>query len=510
MNKLSKILDPICRFGGKIRLSKKTAAFLMLAIFVVSVIPIFWMSFYNTAAADDYNFAVFTHQAWEETHSFFAVVKAAFHTVVNMYLNWQGFFSANFIPSLNPFIFNEDLYFITTFVSVLSFTLGFFYLAKQVLRRYFEADGYDIILVACPILMVFFQLMPGVNEWIFWFDAGQAMLFYALTFWFLGMLFKCSSLNKAGAWQIGLGIILSVILSGTSTTSTFLLVFLLFKIINDMFLNKKSGSVNCLNLISFFVLVVGFLVCLIAPGNAVRGGDSAGSPFFKAILLSFFYGFTFMESNITSVTALLLAITPVAVILVPKAKFTFKYPLLILAVSYCIYASRFFSTLYAMSSIGSPRQCNGYFFCEILLFVVNLFYFLGWIYTKVRKHSRTQFLFTDLRKLMKRYSVLLATFVLAAAALSMIQFGVKKTTSISCTLSLVSGQAQQYKQEMDSRLELYLDDSIQDVQVEPVTSIPYVFMEESVTADPAYWKNKSIAAFYGKNSVVLIEPQVSE
>jgi hypothetical protein len=242
----------------------------------------------------------------------------------------------------------------------------------------------------------------------------------------------------------------------------------------------------------------------------VRAEDINGTPFFKAIILSFFYSFTFMESNIVSILALMITLTPIAITLVPKSKFTFRYPLLILAISYCIYASRFFSTLFSMSSIGAPRQRNGYFFCEILLFVVNLFYFWGWVYKKSHNKRRTELLLTDLSKLIKRYSALFAVLIFSVAGLSMLHYGVKETTSMSCTLSIVSGEAKQYKEEMDKRLELYLDDSVVDVEVETLTSIPYVFMKEGLSSDPDYWTNRSVSKYYNKNSVVLIEKTVSE
>ena len=510
MNNLSIFLEPLCHFLGKFKLSKKTVALSVLAIFVVSFLPILLMSFYSVASADDYNFAVITHQAWEDTHSFIAVIKAAFDTIVHFYLNWQGFFSANFVPSLNPFIFNENLYFLCTFICVISFNFGAFYMAKQVLKRYFQADGYDIILVVCPVLLLFYQLIPSAAEWLYWFDAGQSMVFYALVFWLMGILFKCSAENKAGFRDTALTVILAIILSGTSGASTFLLVFMAFKIINDMFLNKKSKSVTLLNFLTVILVLFGFVITLIAPGNSMRATEAVGTPFFKAIILSFFYSFTFLESNIVSILALMIALTPIAIILVQKSKFTFRYPLLILAISYCIYASRFFSTLFTMSSIGSLRQRNGYFFYEILLFVVNLFYFWGWVYKKSCKNKRTEWLLTDLSRLIKRYSALFAILVFAVAGLAMLRFGVKETTSLSCTLSIVSGEAKQYKEEMDRRLELYLDDSVTDVEVEPLSSIPYVFKEECVTSDPDYWTNQSLAQYYNKNSVVLIEKPAGE
>ena len=131
MNTLSKFFEPVCLFFRKWKISKKPLAIAVLALCIISLIPIFVMSFYATASADDFTFGRLTHQAWVDSHSFVAVLKAAFANVVFFYFNWQGFYSANFVPSLNPFIFDEKLYFITTFVSVIIFVLGVFYLTNQ-------------------------------------------------------------------------------------------------------------------------------------------------------------------------------------------------------------------------------------------------------------------------------------------------------------------------------------------------------------------------------------------
>lgn len=508
MENLSRFFEPVCNIFKKLKISKKSIAIIVLAVFLLSLIPIFVMSFYNAPSYDDYTFARITHAKWMETGSPISVLSASFETVSRYYFNWQGFYTANFVPSLNPFIFNENLYFINTFSVIIVFSLGLFFLVNKILKLYFNADNYDVILITCPALFVFFQFLPSAAEWLYWFDAGQGMIYYGMMFFLIGNLIKCSYYNQV---KIGIGtsavlsVIITIIISGAGDCPTFMLLFLIIKVMYDI-INRKSKKLICFNIVLFLITLICFIVCLVAPGNSVRVESSvAGMPFFKAIIMSFFYSFTFISSSNVTIILIAMAIfvSPFVFILVKKSNFKFRYPLFVFIVSYCLYASRFFSTLYTISSIGSTRQRNGYFLTEILLIMVTLFYFMGWVYRKIESVDSKEFkLMSHIKSLSKRYSVLFMLFVIVVSAMGVLQFGVKQTTSISSTLSIVTGEAQQFKSEMDERLNLYLDDEIKNVEVYELTSIPYVFMDDSLKIE---WAKQGIANYYSKDSITLIE-----
>lgn len=196
MERLSNIFEPICSFFKRFYITKKTIAIIVLVIFLLSLIPVFIMSFYNVPANDDYTFGYVTHSKWIETGSFLSVLLGAFETVSNYYFNWQGFFTSNFMASINPFVFNENLYFINTFSVIIIFSTGLYFLVNKILKLYFKADTYDVILIVCPSLFVLFQFLPSAAEWLYWFDAGQVMIHYGIMFFLIGNLVKYSYYNR--------------------------------------------------------------------------------------------------------------------------------------------------------------------------------------------------------------------------------------------------------------------------------------------------------------------------
>ena len=67
--------------------------------------------------------------------------------------------------------------------------------------------------------------------------------------------------------------------------------------------------------------------------------------------------------------------------------------------------------------------------------------------------------------------------------------------------TLLSGQAQQYKQENEERLELLHDNSMQDVVLQGFSNPPKLLMFQDITNNENEWLNEVMAQYYGKGSV---------
>ena len=87
-------------------------------IFVLSLIPLIIIAKYNHGYVDDYWYGYWTHKAWKENHSIIAVIKAIGETVRHEYIRWQGTYSAIAVFSLQPGIWNEEAYFLSTYMRV--------------------------------------------------------------------------------------------------------------------------------------------------------------------------------------------------------------------------------------------------------------------------------------------------------------------------------------------------------------------------------------------------------
>lgn len=84
-------------------------------------------------------------------------------------------------------------------------------------------------------------------------------------------------------------------------------------------------------------------------------------------------------------------------------------------------------------------------------------------------------------------------------------FKVKNVACVSTAVSLYSGETQTYNREMKERISLYNNEQINDVEVHHISSIPKCFVNEALTDDISYWTNKSVAEYYGKDSVKLVD-----
>ena len=72
--------DKLCRF-----LSINKIAVFMGIIFLVSLLPVCYLSFVNRASGDDLGYGTYTRVAWMGTHSLIAVGKAIKRTIIQFY-----------------------------------------------------------------------------------------------------------------------------------------------------------------------------------------------------------------------------------------------------------------------------------------------------------------------------------------------------------------------------------------------------------------------------------------
>ena len=67
-----------------------------------------------------------------------------------------------------------------------------------------------------------------------------------------------------------------------------------------------------------------------------------------------------------------------------------------------------------------------------------------------------------------------------------------------------SGQASDYKQQMELQTKLLTEEGLEDVVVPFVNDVQGPLMQMPVTENPQAWTNTVTRDFYGKNSVVAI------
>lgn len=110
------------------KISLKAGAVIVCALFAVLMLPIVITCFYTYPVLDDFSFGAAAHHAVMDGTN---VLWAALQNAHFFYMNWQGAYTSNLFASIQPFVWNVRLYFLSN-LSVLLLTSGvmlyFFYI----------------------------------------------------------------------------------------------------------------------------------------------------------------------------------------------------------------------------------------------------------------------------------------------------------------------------------------------------------------------------------------------
>lgn len=257
-------------------------------------------------------------------------------------------------------------------------------------------------------------------------------------------------------------------------------------------------------------MLASFAINFFAPGNATRQESTRGLKPIYAILKSFLEAIRFAKDWFSPLFIIsLLFLLPLIWKFVSKGKreYRYRYPLLVILFSYCIFSSCFTAPLYGVGNIDAGRIQNQIQIMFYLIVCIDLFYFIGWIQWKM-KHSRSVF-FCDLKviiDILKKYTSHYRLILFAFIILIWLGTGDKNTfSSISALRSLLNGEAQIYYEEAQSRLEDYQNDALVIVEVAPFSVRPKVLYFNDVQDEDHidYWINENIAAYYGKEKIIL-------
>lgn len=74
-----------------------------------------------------------------------------------------------------------------------------------------------------------------------------------------------------------------------------------------------------------------------------------------------------------------------------------------------------------------------------------------------------------------------------------------------CYDYVASGQADDFKAQIESQMEILLDNSIKEAYLCPVNDEQGPLMHMPVTTDPDAFTNWAVAEFYGKDKVIMEE-----
>lgn len=492
------------------KLSEKSTFIILLTGVVVLLVPMLAIARYNVPCADDYSFGWQPHLAWEESHSLLEVLDKGVQKVKSYYYGWQGTYSAVFAFALQPAIFGEEWYSLTTYIMLISLCGGIAYLCDVVFRRTLNAAWYQTGIVTVMALAICTQFLPSPVQAFYWYNGsvyytfffGVSLVLYAKILTYIRLSEAGLSPAKRILRLLSLSL-LSAVIAGTNYVTALTTAIVYTCVLLLMLVRKKYG---CLSLaVPFCVFIAGFAVSVTAPGNGVRQAAFQNHPSAPAsIVLSFGAAVKHIYLWLTpALIFLAIFLAPLLFRIAVGTGYSYAHPLLVLSGSFCLFAAMFCPTIYAMGNTGPERLINIIYFAFVLLLIFDLFYILGWCGRAAEKRGlrvKPEQREGKDEQPLYHVSFLLAVFVLFSLSCVLAE---SKYTSSSALSELVYGEAGAYYDTAMERLELLKDDSQPDVVLPRYPVKPWLLYFDDVTTSMAYWQNVAVTNYYQKNSVVL-------
>lgn len=483
-----------------IRCDRKFFLPLFFALFLLGLIPILYLSGYVHATGDDYGYGYRAHLAWLETHSLSETFRKAAYTSRIYWKGWQGTWFTIFLMALQPEVFSPDAYWIVPWL-MLGVTVGSTSLLLHYFLRQRLALPASVFWCADALLLTaMIQFFPSTKSGIFWYNGTVHYIVpYGLALIAVYCFFRFADCGKLRYFLPAF--LCMACLGGASYLAALLAPIVLVYVLAGY--AKKNRRVFWL-LVPLAAELAGLYVSMTAPGNKNRGGEDFGFSLGKAALtvLECFaegarcaWGYLFEKP-----AALLLLL--VAVFLIyegfreqERIAFSFRCPGLFFLLMYATWCAMFAPALYAGVEVsgGVPNTIWQIFLLTLLAAAV---YAAGWaaVKRKERAYDRVR----------ARLCLMLPVLFAASLWVFAHKGTLKETACYVSYAFLSSGEAADYRAQMEERLEILLDPQIREARLPAMNSEQGPLMHMEVLEDPEGWTNGVVRDFYGKDSVVQI------
>ena len=457
---------------------------------------------YDIPSADDFDFGVNTHRAVVNGEPFSAVLKIAWDQMLRSYYATQGTFSAVFLFTLQPAVFGEDYYAVVPWIMLLSLLTGILIFSKSFFNLFFSRKSQKSVswaITACVIIILCTQFLPSPVQGFYWYNgAVYYTFFFGLSLILYGMLIRLAvkeDHNKKILLQFGIILLCILIAFSNLITTLTTLIILVSAFVLLIFNKNRNWKYFILPLIIFGAC---FYINVTAPGFSARQEGFDQRPgLFGTVWLSFQYAVTQLyQWNPIPGLALYIFLIPVLWKIASESGYSFRLPWLVSLYCFCLQAAMNAPTYFAYADPGPGRIEDIRFHAMIIMIIINMFYWEGWIARQLKVNGAPQA--SGLKLSFVLGVVLLFT---GGAVLSEKDYPV---TSIAAFQSYRSGEAGLYKHVARQRLEILNDPGTSDAALRDFPKKPWLLYVLDISEDPEEWPNTSVSNYYGKKSVRLM------
>ena len=483
----------------------KTISYIVIiAVWLVtlaSLIPLMYCGLFDYATGDDLGKSAKVHQIIIHGGTFFEVIKQAFASAHETYVNHEGTWASNVILALQPSIWGEKFYIITPFLGMLALGIGAGFFLYEILVCRLDYPKTFFWLVAPLFYLLAIQYMPFIRGGLFWYT-GMAHYVFPITGSFIYLVLMDRFFKNGKYISIVLAMIFSIYIGG-SHYQAYLFSVLVFIPMCVLYVIAKGDKLRVLlGICTQIIQLIGFFFCYKAPGNNQRAESEFGFSFGRAIN-------TVIDSVVQSTAdgvRYVLEVRPLvllAIVLIiagivygNKAEIGVKKLLISTIYAYLVYCAMYAPGIYYASYGASEGISGGYFdtnyFC-FLLFVIIASLSLGRGLSALAIMDRID---------ARMFNI--ASIVSIALLLILFKHIIGNSAGYSCYTFVAEGHLDDFVSQMEERLVILEDDSIEDAVLPEMNDQQGPFMHMPLSSDPDSFTNGVTSQFYGKKSVIAI------
>lgn len=481
------------------------AALIFVIFFTGSMIPVWYLSFYAAPTGDDYGYGVLTRNTWVDTHSVWQVLKAGVETSKNFYQSWNGDWFTVFLFSMMPDVFVPGTYWIACLfmtAALIGSTTWFLY---EILVRTFGISQKYFVMIDMVILFLSYQFIPSMKIGVYWYTgAVHYILPHAVLL--IGLAWASVFRRTAKLRYLIMILFCSVMIGGSSYQCSLLWFLGLLAI---MVSGVKEQKKVLLLLIPFVIWLSAFITQCASPGNKVRAGESFGfsvpwavETIWLAIQQSVEALFvSFSERTLMWVFLVLVVLLGWKALAESPSKRQFKMPAVVVVFLFGCYSANFAPAIYSGVEVSQGPATENYLFA-LIAFSLAVIYCEGWLL----QHFSEK----DGRKAKQPKSSCdyrwIIFYLLFLGGMIVWQRGeIRNSSDMQIYEYVSSGQAADFKAQIESQMEILLDDSIKEAYLCPINDEQGPLMHMPVTADPDRFTNWATKNYFRKDKVIMIQ-----
>ena len=446
--------------------------YIFILLFIVAVLPLFLLSFYNHPCNDDYG------------NSYQDITLGFLKSQVFWYKSWQGRYFDNLLIYFNPLVFRIYWAYKLHVVWLLLLT---FVSLTWFLKVVFKGSGaFFRITILSVFGFAFYLRMPDISQGLMWQEGGYCYYIPSIiTFLLLGSVISFYQTNKR--IYIVFAILSAAAIIGTNEIHlifTDILSFFLF----IYFLNKKERNIPAiLLLISCFIFSC---IEVFAPGNFARSNAFKNNlEIMSSVVNSIKYGLFDLAHwlpFIVPVMVLLFHILMKKLYVTDTFYKLFKinplFPLLFALVIPMIGPFLIFLAEGMPPALRSVDPTYFYFLSTLIYFTVTLVYYL-------KSNNKT---------------VILPSYVRIFALAIVIFLSFFRTNNITNAYSdLLTGTAKKFNDEMTKRYVTITSSGNDTCTIEAIKNIPKTLEFDELPIDTTDWRYQVFCKYYNKKHIIL-------